>query len=195
MGAKKSSKYDGYFLNNQRFGKYIILDNNIIKDIKTHEAKIKCKCDCGNINIVSCITLVKGVSTGCFKCGHGKKGINHHSFKGYKEIPGSWFSRYSKNSKKYLNITIQDIYNLWIKQNKQCALSGLEIDFINTNTKTNRHKHDLICTASLDRIDSKKGYIIDNIQLVHKDVNMIKKEYDQNYFIKLCKLITLKQQT
>ena len=35
-----------------------------------------------------------------------------------------------------------------------------------------------------------KGYIKDNIQLVHKDVNMIKKEYDQEYFLTLCRLIT-----
>ena len=31
-----------------------------------------------------------------------------------------------------------------------------------------------------------KGYTKDNIQLLHKDVNMIKKEYDQTYFLNLC---------
>ncbi len=44
-------------------------------------------------------------------------------------------------------------------------------------------------SASLDRIDSSLGYIEENVQWVHKDVNMMKRIYDNNYFIKMCKLI------
>jgi hypothetical protein len=185
MGTKNTSKYDGYFRCGQKFGKYTILTGNIIKGNKNGESKVECLCECGKINVVSCITLIKGISNGCMLCTHSKKGENHHSFKGYKEIPGRWFGRYSKTKKREFNLNIEDVYDLWIKQNKKCALSGLEIDFKNTNQKT----HDLACTASLDRIDSKKDYTLDNIQLVHKDINMIKKDYNQEYFIKLCKLI------
>jgi hypothetical protein len=76
-----------------------------------------------------------------------------------------------------------------LEQDKKCKLSGLNISFTNINTKVTRHRFDLVCTASLDRIDSKKGYTLDNVQLVHKDINMMKKEYDQKYFIEMCKLI------
>ena len=41
-------------------------------------------------------------------------------------------------------------------------------------------------TASLDRIDSKKGYIEGNIQWVHKDINRMKWAFNEDYFIKLC---------
>jgi hypothetical protein len=44
-------------------------------------------------------------------------------------------------------------------------------------------------TASLDRIDSSKGYCEDNVQWVHKDINRMKNTFDQDYFISLCKLI------
>lgn len=47
-------------------------------------------------------------------------------------------------------------------------------------------------TASLDRIDSSKPYIIDNIQWVHKDINFMKRTYSHDYFIKLCKLVANK---
>lgn len=47
-------------------------------------------------------------------------------------------------------------------------------------------------TASLDRIDSTKGYTLDNIQWVHKHINVMKMDLDQEYFIKLCKLVTKK---
>jgi len=46
-------------------------------------------------------------------------------------------------------------------------------------------------TASLDRIDSTKNYTIDNIQWVHKDVNKMKMDFSQEYFIEMCRLVTL----
>jgi hypothetical protein len=192
----RKSKYENYFKLGQKFGKWSIKDTTVISPLPTKETKILCQCECGFEKLVHCLTLVKGQSTACFNCGHGNKGENNAKWKGYKEIPGSFINRITNRSKKAnreVEINAKDIYNLWIKQDKKCSLSGLPIDFININ-KGNplrpESKYDLICTASLDRIDSNKGYIKDNIQLVHKDVNMIKKEYDQEYFLTLCRLIT-----
>ena len=44
-------------------------------------------------------------------------------------------------------------------------------------------------TASLDRIDSSKGYTIDNIQWLHKDINKMKWDFSQEKFLELCKKI------
>jgi hypothetical protein len=192
----RSSKYKDTFHVSQKFGKWTITDNNIIPDVKSKESQVKCKCDCGYEKLVYCLTLIKGQSTACFNCGHGNKGESNAKWKGYKEVPGSFINRITSRSKKSnreVEINAKDVYELWTKQNKKCALSGLSINFTNVNKGTPDKpwsKYDLICTASLDRIDSNKGYTKDNVQLVHKDVNMIKKEYDQNYFLKLCQLIT-----
>ena len=43
--------------------------------------------------------------------------------------------------------------------------------------------------ASIDRVDSMKSYEEGNLQFVHKDVNIMKNKYDQDYFIEVCKLI------
>ncbi|WP_238595034.1 hypothetical protein, partial [Nocardia seriolae] len=40
--------------------------------------------------------------------------------------------------------------------------------------------------TTLDRIDSSKGYAIDNVQWVHKDVNMIKWELSEEVFLATC---------
>jgi len=194
----RKSKYENQFQLGQKFGKWEITNTDIIFHEKTKESQIKCQCSCGFEKLVYCLTLVKGQSTACFNCGHGNKGESNSKWKGYREVPGSFINRVKAGAKTRKNgievkINAEDIYNLWIKQNKKCALSSLPIDFANTNPgNPNRKssKYDLICTASLDRIDSKKGYILDNIQLVHKDINMIKKEYDQDYFIQLCQLVT-----
>ena len=44
-------------------------------------------------------------------------------------------------------------------------------------------------TASLDRIDSNKGYIKGNVQWVHKDVNTMKMDHTQEEFIKICTMV------
>jgi hypothetical protein len=192
----RKSKYENYFKLSQKIGKWEIISTDIIHHEKTKEAQIKCRCECGFEKLVYCLTLIKGQSTACFNCGHGNKGESNAKWKGYKEVPGSFINRITSRSKKSnreVKINAEDIYDLWIKQDKKCSLSGLPIDFINTNQgNINRKesKYDLICAASPDRIDSNKGYTKDNVQLVHKDVNMIKKEYDQDYFLKLCQLIT-----
>lgn len=98
-----------------------------------------------------------------------------------------FFTRVETNARtrKYdLNITAKDIENLYIKQNKKCALSGVEIDFGKRIKKSKYY-----CSASLDRIDSSKGYELDNIQLVHKDVNLMKQSYTQEKFIEWSCLI------
>jgi len=111
---------------------------------------------------------------------------NNSQWKGYEEIPYGWFSKYFKRANKRTNnkrtgdITIQDIHALWIKQNKKCALSRVTIGFCDDGKGH---------TCSIDRIDSLKEYTLDNVQLVHKDVNRMKNNFDQTYFINVCKLI------
>lgn len=40
--------------------------------------------------------------------------------------------------------------------------------------------------ASLDRIDSNMDYQEENVQWLHKDINMMKQQFDQDYFIQMC---------
>lgn len=191
----RRSKYDGKFKIGDKYKKWTIIDDKLNYNSK-HEAYITAQCECGAIKNISCYHLLKQNSTGCFNCGHGNKGELNSKWTGYKEVPGTFIARIKQRALKIevdLNINSEDIYNLWIKQNKKCALSGLDIDFINLNLgNPNRRssKYDLICTASPDRIDSNKGYTLDNVQLVHKDINIMKNEYSQDYFIKLCQSVT-----
>lgn len=78
------------------------------------------------------------------------------------------------------NISNDYLADLLIEQDFKCKLSGWSIDA----TKISNN------TASLDRIDSSKGYEKGNVQWVHKMVNMCKQNYSQEDFIKMCKAIT-----
>jgi len=57
-----------------------------------------------------------------------------------------------------------------------CELTGWEIDLEDG-------------TASLDRIDSSQGYIANNIQWLHKDINRLKNNYSQKFFIEMCEAV------
>lgn len=74
---------------------------------------------------------------------------------------------------------IVDMFN---KQNGRCALSNLEMT-IQGKRGTDEYWH----SVSLDRIDSSKGYIPDNVQLVCTGVNYMKKDMSDEMFINFCR--------
>ena len=67
-----------------------------------------------------------------------------------------------------------------IEQDFKCALTGFPIQAMNINNN-----------ASLDRIDSSRGYVEGNLQWVLAEVNMMKQHYSQNRFIEICKAVAL----
>ncbi len=98
-------------------------------------------------------------------------------------IPHTWFSMKRKGgiSRGYFwDITIEDVWNLYEAQGGICELSGLPIGWAEKG---------LTATASIDRIDSAEGYILENVQLVHKDINFMKQQFSQEYFTNLCKAV------
>jgi hypothetical protein len=75
---------------------------------------------------------------------------------------------------------------LFLKQNRKCSISGESILFSKW-----LHKKGERPTASLDRIDSTKGYIEGNVQWVHKDINMMKSNHTTKKFFNWCKKVCL----
>jgi len=152
----------------------------------------ECKCDCGNLTIGIISKLKNGCKTSCgckrkenIKPKYNK---NHHSWNGYESISGSYWKSIQHRAKLAnleFNLTMQEIWDLYIKQNKICALSGVEIHFNGENKSIRKHTQ----TASLDRIDPKKGYVSGNVQWIHKDINYMKTDFQEPEFIEWCRKI------
>lgn len=111
-------------------------------------------------------------------------------FQGYFEVSQSYFytlkygAKYKKDNRLF-EITIEDIWDQYIKQGGVCALSGLPIEFNPYFIRDGRKQ-----TASVDRIDSAIGYTKSNIQIIHKDINWMKNVFNQDYFIETCKRVS-----
>ena len=111
------------------------------------------------------------------------KGKDHYRYSGYEGISGSIWGRIKEAAiRRNLEwaITIEEIWELFITQDKKCALTLLPIQIGNGRLRE---------TASLDRKDSTKGYIKGNVQWVHRNVNIIKYSCSQEYFINICRKI------
>lgn len=102
----------------------------------------------------------------------------------YKYLQSKWLGARDRAKRKELEFTItkDDIINKYNEQKGKCALTGIDMTFEMYNNRTHTN-------ISIDRIDSNKGYIIDNIQLVCMAVNQFKNDIPMDEFIFICKRV------
>lgn len=155
------------------------------------KAEWRCECHCGKVFSASGDHLTRKASPikSC-GCQHHKAGARHHQWLGAGEISGNWWYNHVLRERKQkvrekvpVTLKVQEAWELFQEQNGTCALSGVPLLF-STDHSMN--------TASLDRIDSSKGYEPGNVQWVHKHLNFMKRTYSQDYFIEMCGSVYLK---
>jgi len=94
---------------------------------------------------------------------------------------------------KAVEVTLDYVYSIGESQDWKCALTGLPLEFERGGTEWGgKWCNPNSCT--IDRIDSSKGYIKGNIQLVLWKVNCIKRDLQDDEFIEICKLVAQKHQ-
>lgn len=159
----------------QKFGKWLVLQKE--KPNRYGHSKWLCRCECGKETILYGNSLTHNRSTQCHKCA---------SWKGCGEVSGYYWTQLKNGAKKRnikFDIQIEEAWDLFLQQDKKCALSGLDLIFAPSHRKMSTQ------TASLDRIDSSLGYTSDNIQWVHKEINSLKGSLAEDRLVELCELI------
>lgn len=82
-----------------------------------------------------------------------------------------------RNRYKEVNINEEDLKAIWEKQGGKCAYTGIDLQLPIGNKKP-----DYRYQASLDRIDSSKGYVKGNIQFVATPINFMKSTMSDDDF-------------
>lgn len=142
------------------------------------EWHVQVRCECGKEEWVRIHALRQKKAGLCMNC--RAKGERSPTFGGYKDMPGRVMSRIKacasarKHTKNTIDFDAEFIYNLFHTQNGACKITNIDLDWE---------------TASLDRIDSSKGYTKNNVQWVHRVVNKMKLNMLDDEFISWCKLI------
>jgi Probable Zinc-ribbon domain len=121
---------------------------------------------------------------GCRVCWYNNTvGEGNPKWKGIGEMGATYWSTLLHNAnKRNLEISIDPAYawDLFLKQEQKCALSGRPL------VMSAREE----MTASLDRIDSTKGYVPGNVQWIHKKFQIMKWNIPQDEFVLLCEEVS-----
>ena len=115
----------------------------------------------------------------CKKCANFANKTRPSIYKGFRLVDFDKIERAAKARGLQYSLDVDDLVNLFNKQQKRCALSDVILV-----------KHPP--TWSIDRIDSSKDYILSNVQFVHKALNFMKGSFDMDGFITVCHLVTKK---
>lgn len=183
---KRKPKFEYPFKKGDKLDKLTILEDDFV--FHQDRYMVKCLCDCGNIDYRRLSELQKMPFKCCKHCCSKILYPEQRKQRGLFDENGinySWFNhlKSSDNLKRggkliLFDLTMQDLYDVLVKQNFKCAYTGEPLNVLNT------FKYD--SNASLDRIDSEKGYTKDNIQWVTKVVNVMKNDIPHNLFLELC---------
>jgi len=148
---------------------------------KSGHTKWLCECKCGQQLEIEHNALASGKRIQCIACGGKARRVKDRlSNVFWKQIRSG-----AANRGWEFDIIPKQAYDLLLKQEFKCALTGISICIADTVTEHNHGK----TTASLDRIQSNVGYCVENIQWVHKHVNRIKYTWSNDEFIGFCTLI------
>lgn len=113
---------------------------------------------------------------------------NNKTYNLYEQHPEKRFSYFLRNCRKRFvecTITLEDLQAQWDKQKGICPYTGISL-IIPTYTKNHNNP---IYTASVDRIDSSKGYVPGNIQFVSTCINYMKNTMSDKDTRFVCKCI------
>jgi hypothetical protein len=116
------------------------------------------------------------------------RGNNNPAWKGHGEISGrEWCGIERQAGKAPFNISIEFAWQLFLEQNRQCAVSGKPL---NLSGKVNGKYSG---TAALDRIDYSKGFTEDNVHWLHKTIQSVKRNLPEHEFIRICEDVAIHQ--
>lgn len=152
---------------------------------KSHKDSINrvywnCKCKCGNDVVVLGNSLKTNHTKSCgclISFGEYKKNKyvgELSSCKWHQIVNGA-----KEKGREFL-ITQEFLWELFLKQNRKCALTGEDLIL------PQKYSELKSSNASLDRIDSSKGYTEDNVWWVTKRINCIKMDSTLDDFYKTC---------
>ncbi len=164
----------------KRFGNIEVLD---ITEERSNQGDIlvKCRCDCGKEKNMNSSGIKKGTIVSC-GCKIWKSDL-------VGGISVDYWNRVQAGAKKRsidFNITREWAWEKALQQKFKCVYTGRDLEF-----STKRWER----TASLDRIDSSKGYTEENTQWIYRPINYMKSNFSEKDFLQYVREIFYKMES
>lgn len=168
-------------LTNRTFGSLTALYPDEPRRGKTQQkTRWRVRCRCGKE--FSCDTgdLVREDGRGRVSCGclNHATGPSSPHWRGGTLTSGTYLGALRRGAavRGYeFAVTVEDLDLVFLRQGERCALTGVPL-VMGDN-------------ASVDRVDSSRGYTPENIQWVDKTINQMKSDLDQGGFLDWCRKV------
>lgn len=146
----------------------------------------RCGIDHPDTDFDSDSTQPDGLQSYCKKARHIQRLKYLSTYDGFtknlfKDLRGN-----AKRRNITVNITVDNIHQLYIKQKKRCAITRIKLRHRSSERESDSQHILNKWNISVDRIDSNKGYEPDNIQLVCAIVNRMKTSLSDDEFFLVC---------
>ncbi len=118
-------------------------------------------------------------------------GPDNPRFTGHGEMQGSFLASIKASAKRRKwewSVSNEYIWNLFLEQDRKCKYTGIELFFSRNNLEHRMGE----ANASLDRIDPSVGYVEGNLQWLHKRINVMKGNMEEQEFLDFCEAVTYK---
>ena len=147
-----------------------------------------CKCECGSNVIVPTekLTGKETRSCGCLRM-ERLNGIHYTERDVTKDVFRPILCNMQR-SRHSVSLTLQDLKEVWANQQGICTYTGLKLLLPTWGDCIKKDIH----LASVDRIDSSKGYERDNIQFVSAIANYAKNTFTHEQMVDFCKIVAKK---
>jgi hypothetical protein len=154
----------------------------VLEEVKhNNRLMYRTQCDCGRIDLKRKDWVKSGRTTSCKNCASKKTALKYppptHRT-GCGGLSGTHFLSIKNGATRRnipFDLDVEFLWKLYKDQKGLCALT--DVPLVLTTALKNQNVNWDIITASLDRKDSSKGYTIDNVQWVHKEINRLKNNY------------------
>lgn len=165
---------------------------------------VKCQCECGTIKNCDWQDLKRNRIIGCgcqINTPQLREKARERAYdfleKGILNKGGDYYptedrefkyilKRLKDKNRKECFLLLEDLKNIWNKQNGICPYSKIKLKL---PTHSNPNPDVQYYMASVDRIDSSKPYIKDNIQFVSRNMNYAKNVMSHEQTLEFIKLI------
>lgn len=180
-----------------RYSRLVVIGYTKIKQGERFRFAYFAQCDCGNKKAVHHSYMLRGQikSCGCFRKEYAHSRNKTHNFGKTRKAPGevglrSLICRYkirAKSLKLEFSLSDNDFRRLSKECCNYCGCAPSQVIGKQKSNKKNRSQisieNSLFIYNGLDRLDSKKGYIIDNVVACCKTCNIAKSSMSVNQFV------------
>lgn len=132
-----------------------------------------------------------GRGSNCPNCRKiNSRGKNNPKWSGHEEISGrQWLYTKREAERRHLQfaISIEYAWELYIEQERKCIFTGREL------VMSGKRNGKQTGSASLDRKDTSKGFVIGNVQWIHKELQHTKRNLSDKDFIRICEEVAMYQ--